>query len=139
MTKTPRKRREQKECILLAHPHPTLDTNSTWNGPLTPSKITKVLVHTYSRTPSKHNPKNPERRRNKNHQFFAQLNSGILIAALLSLATPTEDTNSSELGLFYLTLNLHFEASLRTKARDSVLGRFCGVGRNKWELFFSPE
>ena len=41
------------------------------------------------------------------YQFFAKLNSSILIATLPALATPTEHTNPFELGLFHLTFYLH--------------------------------
>ena len=56
-----------------------------------------------------------------NYQFSSKLDSSILVTALLSLATPTEDTNPLEFWLLHFLVSLHLSLSLSL----SLLCRLC--------------
>ena len=53
-----------------------------------------------------------------NYQFSSKLDSSILVTALLSLATPTEDTNPLEFWLLHFLVSLHLSLSLSLCSAD---------------------
>ena len=55
-----------------------------------------------------------------NYQFSSKLDSSILVTALLSLATPTEDTNPLEFWLLHFLVSLHLSLSLSLSALQTM-------------------